>query len=219
MAKLKVETLADRRRAAMERIRGQRNARLAASDWTEAADAPLSAAARTSWRRYRALLRDWPARVTDPLNPPPWPDDPAAVRVPDAYLTLAPGAYIAAGSVYDDPAIATEWPARVQAAATRRLQENARAAFLAITTERQQAAFAESAGLPLPEGVRPTSTLDQLMVDGQAAYKAALDAVAAAASVAEINAALEQARDNGLTWLVGPDWEPYPEECPWTVAT
>lgn len=57
---------ADERRAA--RARARRNVLLAASDWTQAADAPLAAAQREAWAAYRQQLRDNPAG--------PWPDPP-----------------------------------------------------------------------------------------------------------------------------------------------
>lgn len=62
---------------ALATLRVQRNARLTASDWTQtASDAPLSDADRKAWAEYRQALRDWPASIDDPLDPPPWPDQP-----------------------------------------------------------------------------------------------------------------------------------------------
>ena len=53
-------------------VRMRRNAALAASDWTQVADAPVDAAA---WKTYRQALRDLPA---DPLWPfVELPDPPA----------------------------------------------------------------------------------------------------------------------------------------------
>ena len=109
------------------------------------------------------------------------------------------------------------WLDIVRADALNRLAQNGTAALEAISSERQRAAFAEQHGLPLPQGVRPTATLDQLMADGVAAYKATLAAVQNAATVAEINAALDGARQQSLDWLVPPDWQPYPDTCPWSV--
>ena len=40
--------------------RGRRDALLAASDWTQLADAPLSPEQRAAWAGYRAALRDLP---------------------------------------------------------------------------------------------------------------------------------------------------------------
>lgn len=54
-------------------IRDQRNALLAASDWTVLADTPTSTAA---WKAYRQQLRDLPANTTDPHNVV-WPTPPA----------------------------------------------------------------------------------------------------------------------------------------------
>ena len=47
-------------------VRADRNARLAASDWTQLADAPLDAASRAAWAVYRQALRD----ITE--QPDPW---------------------------------------------------------------------------------------------------------------------------------------------------
>jgi|11BtaG_2_1085332.scaffolds.fasta_scaffold06875_2 uncharacterized protein (UPF0297 family) len=59
-----------------EIIRRQRNKLLAASDWTQANDSPLSASKRTEWATYRQALRDLPANTTDPANPT-WPTKPS----------------------------------------------------------------------------------------------------------------------------------------------
>lgn len=47
----------------------KRNQLLAASDWTQAPDAPVDQAA---WVVYRQALRDLPSNTTDPRNPV-WP--------------------------------------------------------------------------------------------------------------------------------------------------
>jgi hypothetical protein len=52
----------------LERIRVRRNSLLAASDWTQVADAPVDKAA---WAAYRQALRDFPG-ICDPVNPV-WP--------------------------------------------------------------------------------------------------------------------------------------------------
>ena len=54
--------------------REQRNALLAASDWTQANDSPLAAEKKVEWATYRTALRDlptsegWPS-VTFPTEP------------------------------------------------------------------------------------------------------------------------------------------------------
>lgn len=45
----------------IEWVRDLRNARLAASDWTQVADAPVD---RDAWATYRQALRDFPATWT-----------------------------------------------------------------------------------------------------------------------------------------------------------
>ena len=54
------------------RVRDDRNARLAACDWTQLADAPSDA---TAWATYRAALRDVPQQEGFPWNVT-WPDAP-----------------------------------------------------------------------------------------------------------------------------------------------
>jgi hypothetical protein len=53
-------------------VRNERNARLAACDWTQLADATVDAAA---WAVYRQALRDLPQAQTDPFNIV-WPTSP-----------------------------------------------------------------------------------------------------------------------------------------------
>ena len=55
-----------------ENLRQQRNSLLAASDWTQVADAPVDDLA---WAVYRQALRDLPQNTTDPFNPV-WPVKP-----------------------------------------------------------------------------------------------------------------------------------------------
>lgn len=53
-------------------VRTQRNALLAASDWTQIADAPVNQAA---WATYRAALRDVPQQAGFPHDVT-WPTKP-----------------------------------------------------------------------------------------------------------------------------------------------
>lgn len=57
-------------------FKSTRDSLLAASDWTQAVDSPLSEAQQQSWRDYRQKLRDLPETTTDPSNPA-WPTPPA----------------------------------------------------------------------------------------------------------------------------------------------
>lgn len=52
-------------------IRQKRNSLLAASDWTQVADSPLSPEKRTAWAEYRQQLRDFPE--TCDVDDPAWP--------------------------------------------------------------------------------------------------------------------------------------------------
>lgn len=52
-------------------VRAQRTLLLSESDWTQAADSPLSDAKKAEWVTYRQALRDLPA--ADPIS---WPSAP-----------------------------------------------------------------------------------------------------------------------------------------------
>jgi len=56
----------------LDQVRNWRNAQLAATDWTQVADAPVDASA---WAAYRQQLRDLPANID--LQNPVIPDPPA----------------------------------------------------------------------------------------------------------------------------------------------
>ena len=57
------------------RIRRLRNARLAATDWTQLADAPILGEQAAAWRVYRQQLRDLPA-TADAEGNVVWPSRP-----------------------------------------------------------------------------------------------------------------------------------------------
>ena len=57
-------------------LRTQRNARLAASDWTQLQDTHLSAEKKSAWADYRQALRDLPENATDPTQVT-WPVSPS----------------------------------------------------------------------------------------------------------------------------------------------
>ena len=56
-------------------LRTERDSLLVSSDWTQAADSPLTDEVKTSWVTYRQELRDLPANTDDPADPT-WPDAP-----------------------------------------------------------------------------------------------------------------------------------------------
>ena len=58
-----------------ERLRKYRNRRLAQSDWTQAADSPLSDAKKQEWAEYRETLRNLPQTWT-PNETVTFPDEP-----------------------------------------------------------------------------------------------------------------------------------------------
>ena len=57
-------------------LRNERNARLAASDYTQLQDAHLSAEKKSAWADYRQALRDLPENATDPTQVT-WPVSPS----------------------------------------------------------------------------------------------------------------------------------------------
>jgi hypothetical protein len=57
---------------AWTQLRTERNARLAACDWTQLQDAHLSAEKKSAWADYRQALRDLPDEVQD-LDAVEWP--------------------------------------------------------------------------------------------------------------------------------------------------
>lgn len=109
------------------------------------------------------------------------------------------------------------WADIVRTDALATLYGNGTAALRDIREELAEAQEAEAIGVP-PPGGRSSATLEQILSQGRATFKSVYDSVSAAATVADINAVLGGSRDQGLTWLVHTDWEPYPEECPWQVA-
>ena len=58
-------------------IRAQRNARLAATDWTQGADSPLSSSKKTAWATYRQELRDYPSTASKVSELGAWPTAPS----------------------------------------------------------------------------------------------------------------------------------------------
>lgn len=77
MARSQIADLAEERQAKASRM--LRDARLAACDWTQVADSPLTASKKTAWATYRSALRNlptaddnWPDSETIT-----WPDEPS----------------------------------------------------------------------------------------------------------------------------------------------
>ena len=67
----------------MDNMRGQRNALLSGSDWTQIGDAALGDHTAEEWATYRQSLRDLPAtysRVSEVV----WPNDPPTQAAIDA---------------------------------------------------------------------------------------------------------------------------------------
>lgn len=57
-------------------LRPERDRRLAASDWTQMPDSPLTTEQKQAWAAYRKSLRDLPAAVKAPTASIPWPAEP-----------------------------------------------------------------------------------------------------------------------------------------------
>ena len=142
----------------------------------------------------------------------PLPDGASGLILEDGVLRVAGGESHTAAYLDE---VRARWSDIVREAARQRVTANAIARLRALRTERDDAAEAEALGVP-PPGGRSVAELDQLISEIQAVFRSVHDAINAAASVAEINAALQGALDDGHAWLVGEDWEPYPEECPWS---
>ena len=60
---------------AWAQVRAERDRLLAACDWTQVADAPLSSADRQAWADYRQTLRDVPQTFATP-DDVVWPEAP-----------------------------------------------------------------------------------------------------------------------------------------------
>ena len=65
---------ADALERSWDRLRRDRDALLASSDWTQFPDSPLDDEAKAEWAVYREELRDLPESA-DPANPT-WPEVP-----------------------------------------------------------------------------------------------------------------------------------------------
>ena len=62
--------------AVAERVRAERDRKLAASDWTVLADSPLTTAKKTTWKTYRTALRNISAAEGFP-HTMEWPTEPS----------------------------------------------------------------------------------------------------------------------------------------------
>lgn len=70
-----VDGAADKAGPRWDAMRAARNAKLAASDWSQLSDSPLDGPTKTAWAEYRQDLRDLPAGTVDPDNVT-WPAQP-----------------------------------------------------------------------------------------------------------------------------------------------
>ena len=61
---------------AMSHLRTERNALLASSDWTQAADSPLTDEVKATWATYRQELRDIPETHASNPDAVVWPTPP-----------------------------------------------------------------------------------------------------------------------------------------------
>lgn len=77
LAELAIHPVPDSDR--MTYIRHIRDLLIGLTDWTQAADSPLSNECRVAWADYRQMLRDLPAAYSGE-GPIPWPD--AAALLP-----------------------------------------------------------------------------------------------------------------------------------------
>ena len=58
-------------------VRATRNGLLAACDWTQGADSPLTDGKKAEWATYRQELRDYPAQSDKVSTLPAWPTEPS----------------------------------------------------------------------------------------------------------------------------------------------
>ena len=70
---LTAEEVQANKQNAMDKLRGERNARLSACDYTQLPD---FAGDKTAWATYRQALRDLPANVPDARIFDTWPNKP-----------------------------------------------------------------------------------------------------------------------------------------------
>ena len=70
------QKIEDHKATLWSQLRTERNARLAASDYTQLQDAHLSAEKKSAWADYRQALRDLPENATDPTQVT-WPVSPS----------------------------------------------------------------------------------------------------------------------------------------------
>jgi hypothetical protein len=70
---LTAEEVQANKQHAMDKLRGERNARLSACDYTQLPD---FAGDKTAWATYRQALRDLPANVPDARIFDTWPNKP-----------------------------------------------------------------------------------------------------------------------------------------------
>lgn len=73
--KLSKEELKANQEASIQEIRDQRDLLLSESDWSQAADVPLSEAKKTEWKKYRQELRDITKKFSQ-LKDVVWPNKP-----------------------------------------------------------------------------------------------------------------------------------------------
>ena len=60
----------------LQELRNKRDTLLSSSDFSQLPDSPLTEEQKQAWAEYRQQLRDYPATVVDPINPPPFPSKP-----------------------------------------------------------------------------------------------------------------------------------------------
>ena len=65
----------EREAQAWAALRAERDRRLAATDWTQLPDVPLTAEQRAAWQQYRQALRDVPQQPGAPYDVT-WPEEP-----------------------------------------------------------------------------------------------------------------------------------------------
>ena len=70
------QTEAEIKQQKLSVVRSKRDELLAASDWTQFADSPLTDEKKKEWQTYRQALRDMPDKGCTDLDNPVWPTIP-----------------------------------------------------------------------------------------------------------------------------------------------
>ena len=156
---------------AWAQIRASRDALLAASDWTQNNDAPLTVTQRQAWSTYRQALRDLPQQfaTADAVEWPDMPDFSAALTVEYNGKLCYSGIDVDSEStrrVYQ--LVLPDQPESLQATMLLNALSEVQAAVLTLLDpESDEAAKAQASGL-IAANVQLKAAIDAIWAEGQA---------------------------------------------------